>query len=110
MCKVFHQGESRFKTQPKGKVAQSGFNAKVSSEDAGNLAGQIKDALTFLQEYEKEIKRLVDFPGVEGVELDFAIEQRDVFVQSDRFPPKLLLLCGQLGVELTVSRYMQSAD
>jgi hypothetical protein len=110
-CQVFYRGEPKFKTRPEGGISQcSGFNAEVSLADFCELSSQIEDAISFLQENEDEMKRLVEFAGVESVEVDFAIEQRDVFVQSDNFPANLLLLCGQLGIELTVSRYVQTED
>jgi hypothetical protein len=50
------------------------------------------------------------FPGGTEVELDFPIEERDVAVQRDAFPPKLLSLMGELGISLVVSRYPSAAD
>jgi len=49
--------------------------------------------------------RLVGFPGVENVSVDFGIEERDVAAQSERFPPNLLRMLGSLGIWLEFTLY-----
>jgi hypothetical protein len=49
------------------------LNTVASRSD---LAGQIDDAKAFQSEYEEELRRLISFPGVDGVELDFPIHLR----------------------------------
>jgi hypothetical protein len=91
---VFHRGELQFPTStvPQRKIECSGMNLSVSTREFLDLKGQIEDAVRFLSGNEEELKRLRGFPGVEQVELDFPIEEREVVFQSDAFPPHLLSL------------------
>jgi hypothetical protein len=83
----------------------SGFNAQVSTREWNDLDGQIEDAKAFLANHRAELGRLRGFAGVEGIEIDFAIPLRigrnNVAVQSDRFPPDLILAAGLLGISLS---------
>ena len=81
------------------------MNVSVSTREFSDLSGQIEDAIQFLSENSQELRRLRDFSGVEEIQLDFPIEDRDVVFQRDTFPNKLLVLMGDLGVGLAVSRY-----
>ena len=56
------------------------------------------DAVQFVEQNQAELARLVGFPGVENVSVDFGIEERDVAAQSERFPPNLLRMLGSLGI------------
>jgi len=104
---IFRAGEPRFPaSQPKGPILeQSGFNLNVSDAEFSELHRQIHDAILFLRSNEKELVRLRDFPGVEGMCLDFGIEERDVPAQSEAFPPELLFLLGQMGISLAFTLY-----
>jgi hypothetical protein len=84
---------------------QSGVNISVSTREFSDLEGQIEDAMRFLSANESELHRLRDSPGLEGISLDFPIEERDVIFQSDTFPARLLSLLGDLDIALVVSRY-----
>ncbi|MCG8431114.1 MAG: hypothetical protein MJA29_08065 [Candidatus Omnitrophica bacterium] len=54
---------------------------------------------------------MVKLPGLDGEpELDFAIEWRDVSVQSDQFLSTLLSLCGELGLALVFTQYPPKSD
>lgn len=83
----------------------SGMNVSVSTREFSDLKGQIEDAVRFLSDYEEEIRRLRDFSGLERMDLDFPVEDRDTVLQSDAFPPRLLSLMGDLRIALVVSRY-----
>ena len=72
----------------------SGFHADISAADFSNLQGQIADGLQFVEQNHDELVRLVNFPGVECVSVDFGIEERDVPAQSERFAPNLLRMLG----------------
>jgi hypothetical protein len=61
--------------------------------------------LDFLRENEQELRRLRNFPGLERMDLDFPVEDRDVVFQRDAFPYPLLSLFGGLHIGLIVSRY-----
>jgi hypothetical protein len=86
-------------------MAVSGFNTDVSAADFSNLQGQIADAVQFVEQNQDELASLVGFPGVENVSVDFGIEERDVAAQSERFPPNLLRMLGNLGICLEFTLY-----
>jgi hypothetical protein len=103
---VYRRGGPVWEHKPDGeKCTVSGFHVGVSDADFNDLPGQIDDTIRFLERRQAELRRLVSFPGVERVRLDFGIERRDVAVQRDSFPPDLLRLIGQLGLHLVVSLY-----
>lgn len=104
---IYRKGDPRLKLKPTGKKNKSsGINFEVSQAGFHQLDRQIRDAIRYLQKHKNEIKKLVKYPGVEkNCELDFGIGTKPVAVQSDQFPPQLLLLAGNLGLKITVSRY-----
>jgi hypothetical protein len=105
---VFRKGEPRIKDNPKGKkILQNGVNIGVSYASFHDLDGQIRDAIKFLKENKKELRRIIASKEINGIwVLDFAIKRRDVAVQCEEFPQELLLLMGSLGVTLQVSYYI----
>lgn len=88
----------------------SGMNISISTREFSDLTGQIEDAIRFLSDNNQELKRLRDFPGVERLDIDFPIDERDVVFQSDAFPWQLLALMGERGIGLIVSRYPTPDD
>jgi hypothetical protein len=103
---AFHRGEVRFPTSSVTRKSEySGMNVSVSTREFSDLRGQIEDAISFLSKNDQELKRLRDFPGLEGMDLDFPIEDRDMVYQCDAFPHRLLLLLGELHIGLVISRY-----
>jgi len=104
---VYHRGEARAPaSNPAGrKHERSGMNVSVSEREFSDLAGQIKDAIQFLAENAQELTRLRDYAGLEGLEVDFPVEDRDVAAQTDAFPAELMSLLGKLRIGLAVSRY-----
>lgn len=103
---AFHRGEERLAGLSGGaKHAASGFNARVSEAGLDDLAGQIRDAVQFLNEHEDELRRLGSYPGVEEVCLDFAVRRRDGAVQSEILPAELLWRAGALDIDLIVTHY-----
>ncbi len=102
---VYHRGQQRFpgsKTQPD---EYSGMNVSVSEGEFSDLASQIEDALQFLSQNAGELQRLRNFPGVEKLELDFPVENRETFVQHSTFPSTLISLMDTLKISLVVSLY-----
>ncbi len=106
-CRVYRRGEPRFPGALSGdkRNDKSGMNIPVAVAEFADLPGQVAEARAFLQTEAKEIRRLVTFPGVEGVALDFGIERRDVAIQCDRLPADLIRLAGSLGLEIELSQY-----
>lgn len=90
-----------------------GCKVNVSDAEFTDLAGQVKDAIDFLTKHASALSELTRFglPAAHG-ELDFAIETRmfDVGVQSDRFPPLLLMLAGNAGFTICLSLYPPPSD
>ena len=109
--KVFHRGEAQRATaRPNGsKSEESGLNVLVSDADFHQFAEQLQDAVEFLTDSAAEVRRLVTFPGVTAVVLDFGTAWRDVVAQSDRFPAELVRLAGAAGIALELSHYPVSA-
>ena len=105
---IFRRGElPRYgDSQPDGpKPSFSGFNLSASDADFSEVQLQIANAIHFLEQNQAELARLVAFPGVESVYLDFGIEERNVAAQTECFPPKLLSILGKLGVWLEFTLY-----
>ena len=98
-----HAGDQRRPGAPPS--TRSSINVRVSDAAFDNLAQQVEEAVVFLEQYANEVRRLVAFQGVEGVELDFGMRRRDVAAQTDSFPARLVSLAGGLGVGITVSQY-----
>ena len=107
IVKVYHRGEALLpKTQPdERKHTESGLNVVVSDAGFHEFADQIEDAIEFLTDSAFEVRRLVTFPGVTGVVLDFGIAWRDAVAQSDQFPAELVRLAGSCGIALELSHY-----
>ena len=109
---IFRRGEPRFPTsKPDGPVRDSsGMNLGVSDAEFGNLEQQTRDTLRFLANNFAMLERLVNYPGVVRVEVDFAVCGGDGFVESYRFSPELLEQIGRLGITLCVSRYIPADE
>jgi hypothetical protein len=112
IAKVFHRGEAELPTtRPDGrKHAESGLNVLVSDAGFHDFAGQIEDAIEFLTASAFEVRKLVAYPGVTGVVLDFGIAWRDVVAQSDQFPAELVRVAGGCGIALELSHYPVHSD
>lgn len=103
---AFRRGAGQFpNASVTRKSEHSGLAVSVSAREISDLTGQIEDAISFLSENDGELRRLRDFPGMERIELDFPIEDRDIVYQRDAFPHQLLLLLGDLRIGLVISRH-----
>ncbi len=104
---VYRRGEPVFpKSQPKGrKHKESGAGFLVSGADFNRFQVQKRDAIAFLRTKKAMVRRVMAWPGVDGGELDFGIEQREVIVQCEYFPAQLLKLAGSLGLDIEISLY-----
>jgi hypothetical protein len=106
-CRVYHRGDPRFPHSPPGgkQFEKSGMHVAASATQFVHLPKQVAEATAFLLAGSDEIRRLVAFPGVEGVTLDFGIERRDVAVQCDVLPAELIRVAGSLGLSIELSQY-----
>ena len=103
---AFRRGAGQFPNSSVTRKSEfSGMSVSVSTREFSDLAGQVEDAILFLTENDRELKRLRDFPGLERMDLDFPVEDRDIVYQRDAFPHQLLSLLGNLRIGLVISRY-----
>jgi len=90
---------------------RSAVNIGVSDAEFGDIERQSRETLQFLAQNLAEVERLRTYPGVEGLELDFAVHGNDdAFVESYRFAPDLLDQIARLEITLCVSRYIPAHD
>jgi hypothetical protein len=106
VCTVNRRGEPVRSGQPNGCLCeQSGIHVSASNADFGEFPRQIEESIAFLRANAQQIRRLCEFPGIEGVTLDFGIARRDVVAQYDHFPAELVRLAGSLGLAIELSQY-----
>ncbi len=55
--------------------------------------------------HNEEIARLIRFEGLEHVQLDFGVNRKNGFLQSNYLPPEFLTLAGALGLGVEISIY-----
>lgn len=113
---VWREGELR-RTGPKrlGPIHDSaGFKANVSNREWTDLAGQVDDAIAFLEQHREDLQVLIRTPGVAQVWLDFPFATPNSgeppFLQSVFLPPQLLSLAGGAGCGVEVSIYPPVSD
>lgn len=110
-CEVARRGEPVFRTKPNGrKLLRSHLHVSVSEADWGNWKKLVSDSLRFISSHERELRRLVRYPGVEGVELDFPTEVSESVWEghtysSCLFPQTLVAKAGSIGLELAFTIY-----
>lgn len=100
---VYQKGE----LDSRGKLFEtSGFNVSISSAEFNDLERQVEDTIDFLQREDRELKRLLKYPNVESVVIDFAINTPpdEIVVWSRAFPVSLLSLlsASNIGLEFTI--------
>lgn len=107
VCAVKRPGEPVFSaSQPDGRRhEQSGVHVAASDADFGEFPRQVAEATAFLRAEAEQVRRLVEWPGVEGVTLDFGVARRDVAVQCDHLPTELVQLAASLGLAIELSQY-----
>jgi hypothetical protein len=112
-CLIYHRGEHKLKkTNPKKyKWPDSGINVPVSNASFENFRRQVKDAIKFLIKNKSEIKKLTNFKGVEGVQLDFPVSHdQEKYIQEYFFPAELIVLASALSLGLGISEYPESNE
>jgi len=101
----FRKGKPLFKLRPGGKKKRSGAGFVVSNAGFDQFDKQKKDAIVFLKTKKAGIRKIMNWSGVDGGELDFGVKQRDVMVQCNSFPAELLRLAGSLALDIEFSQY-----
>ena len=98
-------------SQPEGRrYDKSSINVTVSDAGFHELPRQVAEATAFLRSEYEQVRRLLGFPGVEGVTLDFGVGRRDVAMQSDTLDADLVRMAGSLGLSLEISRYWSISE
>ena len=112
ICAVWRSGEPVFpNSQPEGRRHdKSGVNIVTSESDFNEFSSQVAETTKFFEANTAQLRRLVDWPGVESADLDFGIERRDAIVQRDELPAELVRLAGLLGLGLVLSQYPASTQ
>ena len=101
---VYRRGEIWLKSTGRRRLT-SGVNIGVSDAGFANLNEQIADVCAFVEEHRSELAALRSLPGVEHIDFDFPVEEKDVTIPSYCFPAKLIELLASIGAELKVSLY-----
>ena len=111
VCHEYRRGEPLDPAHPGGRLNRlSGVSIEVSDAGFDQFAEQVAEAVAFLGAEGVQIRRLVAWPGVGGVTLDFGLAWRDVVAQTDHFPAELVRLAGELGLALELSHYPVSGE
>ena len=107
VCASYRVGEPVLpRSRPDGRRREvSGVHIDVSGAEFDEFSRQVADAVAFLGTHADQLRRLVSYPGVQDVTLDFGLARREVAVQCDRLPAELVRLCGTLGLSLEMSYY-----
>lgn len=112
---VFRKGEKAFPNNPNSEKVHElgGFKCDVSSVD-DDLAGQARDAISFLRQHYTALAQLASVPAIEAKYLDFGyacrLDGERCCVQYDHLPAELLRLCGELGISIELSLYPAMQD
>jgi hypothetical protein len=112
ICAVKRRGEPVLpSSQPNGRRHEwSGVHVSASSAGFDEFPQQATEAAAFLRAEFSQVRRLCEWPGVEGVTLDFGVERRDVAVQCDILPAELVRVAGSLGLAIELSQYPAVAE
>ncbi len=106
-CNVFIKGERKSHNYV---WETSGITIVVSEDCGDNLHQQVQDAIEFLRANRKEIIRLRRFAGLQEMELDFGVNRRTGFLQTNIFPAGLTILVGELDMGIELSIYGEGED
>lgn len=107
-CNVYRKGELKGARGKRNET--SGLTVVVSDASGDDLGRQIEDAKNFLRQHQAEIRRLLNYEGVEGASLDFGVLRKSEFVNYFYFPPDLLRLSGDLALGIELSVYVAGED
>ena len=100
-CNVFIKGARK----SKDRVWETSGLTVVVSEASDNFARQVTDAMLFLKSNASELQRLKASVGLDGLSLDFGVDRKNGFLQSQLFPSELVSLAAKYSMALEVSIY-----
>ena len=105
VSKVWIKGEAKFRNRPDKLNTNSGLNIIVSDAEFNEFSLQKEQAEVYLSDNLEQLKKVVQYQGVDNVYIDFGIEWRDVYIQSDYFPASLVKLAGEIGLGIEITQY-----
>jgi hypothetical protein len=100
-CNVFTKGARK----SEGHTWETSGLTVVVSEATDDFAQQVSDALAFLNSNASELRRLQSSVGIDGLSLDFGVNLKNGFLQSQLFPPELVSSAADYSMALEVSIY-----
>ena len=100
---IYHKGE--IMKLGNRKLSFSGFNCNISNASLNKLQQQIKDAEKFIKKNWGKLKKMSVYPKIDKIIMDFCINKRSTGMQCDLFNCKLLLMLGELNIDLTLSQF-----
>ena len=105
-----YRGEPVFKTKPDSRKAhRSLISVTVSDADFDKLDEQIADTIAYLTNNYEKLKHITTTKGIDIAVLDFGqdlqIDRVKRLYQEHKFPGKLLLFAGELGLDIQLSIY-----
>ena len=104
-CAIFYKGKPRSSGKKSKLSKNSGFNLDISDAGFNEFEKQMVDAIFFLQQNYEEIKRLKNFPGLESLGLDFAIDYpEELFSKSIELNMELLkeIIRCDIGADISI--------
>jgi len=104
-----YKGDPKYKSKPLGeKVTYSSVVAQTSKASSHNLEKQITDTIKYLKRHKEKLSLIKKTKEVQYAMLDFGVALRinnKQAAQFDRYPNSLLILAGELGLDLHISLY-----
>ena len=100
-CNVFIKGGRK----SEGRTWETSGLTVVVSDASDDFARQVSDAIAFLNSNASELRRLQTSVGLDGLSLDFGINRKNGFLQSQLFPSELVSLAAEYSIALEVSIY-----
>ena len=109
--RCWRRGEPRWKSKPERASHEfSGVTFVASDADFSEFDLQVTEVSRFLEDYAEAISVMVNYEGVEGAQLDFGIEFRDVAIHGDFLPNAFLRLAATSGVDVLLSHYPSATE
>lgn len=105
---IYRRGDKRFKSG-ESIHNESGLKVDVSDAEWSDRDAQFSDAISYIQANREELERLVHWPGVECVVLDFSFEAGET-ATFIRCPIELASEASKLNIALEFSVYPVEHD
>ena len=94
--------------KPRPSDTRTSVHVCVHDGDFDPLAEQVASATRFMIAHHSVLLAIMSMKGIEYASLDFGLLVGDVPMFSDRLPPTLLSIAGELGLSINLSHYFSS--